>query len=160
MQLFPSLELAGQSLRNRTLTPQEIRPPALDITFEPFRGGLGGASGCGSVVVMVPAALAAVGLVERSTRRLTIFYLFVGLAYAALAFENPVSAVYSHLPFGKSFRMPQRFLWLTASAISVLIALGVQAATLAEPRRWSRTAAIVTASACGIAVMTFLPSIP
>jgi hypothetical protein len=160
VQLFPSLELAGESLRNRALTPQEIRPPALSISFEQFRRGFGGTNGWGSVVVMVPAALAAVGLVTRSTRRLTVFYLVVGLAYAALAFENPVSAFYSHLPLGKSFRMPQRFLWLSGFAVSVLAALGVQAAAQAEPRRWSRAAAIVFASACGIAALAFLSSSP
>jgi Bacterial membrane protein YfhO len=157
VQLFPSLELASESLRNRPLTPAEIRPAALSVTWEKFRHSLGRGTGYGSIATIVPFTLALVGLTVRSTRRQAIFYLIIAFCYAALAFENPLSAVYQQLPLGKTFRMPQRFLWLSAFAVAALTALGAQAATALAPRRRTRILVVLIASLSGVALMGLVP---
>jgi hypothetical protein len=127
VQLIPSAEITGLSLRgDRPLTLQERNPGV--VSWVGFRQSVGVRSaGWGSLFAVVPAALAAATAARRRKNRLPLFFLTVGLLSGMLAFVTPVYELYSYLPLGSMFRFQQRFLWITAFAISLLVAFGAEA---------------------------------
>jgi len=127
VQLFPMIEFAQLSVRSRSLTAEEMMPGAIQPTWEAFRAALGShVTGEGTTFVLVPAALALLGLAGGSKRRLAAFYLLVTCLSLALVFNNPISELYRTLPGGAMFRFPSRFLLVTGFAFSLLSAFGVQ----------------------------------
>jgi hypothetical protein len=136
VQLLPSLEFVSESLRSRPLTPKEIWPPGgLSIGWTEFRALAATRIGYGGIFSPLPLALAGFGLLSIRTRGLALFYLAVAGLYFALAFDNPLFDLYRRLPLGSQFRMPNRFLWVTAFASAILAALGAAALTRGDLAR-------------------------
>ena len=139
VQLVPGAEVAAHSLRSRVLEVNELRPPGVTTTWASLREMVGRQVGYGAAVGVGTAALAALALARRGRRRIAACYALAGALGAALAFDNPVFEIYRHLPFGSAFREPNRFLWVTAFAASVLAAIGADALL-----RGSRRAVVVS----------------
>lgn len=130
VQMLPALEVAGESVRQGSLSSAELR--AGSISWDEFRTqtGLRSRGGpYGNSVAMVAVAFAALGLMQRRTRRLAVFAALVTLLYVALAFNETAFELYARLPFGAHFRNPSRFLWCAAFSSSLLVAFGVSAVT-------------------------------
>jgi len=140
VQLWPSLEVARDSIRSLPLAPHEI---GAGLTWEKFRLGLAGWSRDPEVIVSVAlAAVAGLGLLRAATRRWAAFYLGIGSLYFLLALgdETPVFGLYQRLPLGGAFRAPERFLWVFSFALAMLAGLGVDAATRRARARRALTA--------------------
>ena len=161
VQLVPSTELVAESVRDRALTADEIQPhPSERQRFESFRKKLEvRMPGLGGLFPVVAVVLAGFAFAAPAGRRLAAFYLACGGLYFALAFFPPLFELYQHLPFGRTFRRPARFVWMTGMSLSVLVAFGVQAfsgaAALAKHDRLVGAGAIL----CGLAALHFLSPI-
>ncbi len=124
--LFPMLEFAQVSLRNTSLTAVEMDPDGL--TWEAFRTEqVGPRVWWGTTLSLLQLSLGGLGIAATKSRRLPLFYLLASVIFVALAFENPLSAVYQALPISGTFRYPTRFLWMAGFTLSVLAAFGVEA---------------------------------
>jgi hypothetical protein len=153
VQLFPSVEFAAQSLRARALTPREIRPPAFTIDWKGFLQALEWRTQYGAVFVAAPMALAGLGFTAAATRRATAFYVLLAALTLGLAFETPLAEIYRQLPLGRTFRLPQRFLWVTNFAFAALAALGAEAVIGRRTQGWASAATVVVAAALGVLLM-------
>ena len=153
VQLVPGAELAAHSLRSRALTLAELRPPGVTTSWESLRDMVGRQIGYGATVGAGTAALAALALARRGRRRVAACYALAAVLGTALAFDNPGFEVYRRLPFGSAFREPNRFLWVTAFAASVLAAIGADA-LLRGGRRIGAVAALrpLLAALAGLAM--------
>lgn len=160
VQLLPALEFAGQSLRGRSLTAGEIQPAAESVGWAKFRLLAAMRLGYGGIFPALSLGLAGYALVSRATRRHALFYLLVAALYFALAFDNPLSALYRDLPFGSFFRMPVRFLWVAAFAAAVLTALGAAALARQDPLRQRRGWSLGLPLAAGIALYLLSRTLP
>lgn len=148
VQLLPSIEHAAQSVRAASLADSDI---GFSFTWDTLRTSLGGPriSGHPGVVTMVTLALAAVALGRSRPSSLAIFYVALALVYALLSLgpNGLLYPVYAKLPFGSTFRMPVRFLWVVNFAAAVLCACGVDALL-------ARTAGAARPARLGIAVLS------
>lgn len=144
--LVPAFEYAAQSVRSGALSLDELRPVALRTTWEGFRASLRFYPHAANPFAVMPMALIAVSLLHPARRRDVVFFLLTGALYLALAFDNPLFDLYRQLPFGSKFRMPDRFVWMTAFAGTVLVAAGADAATRTARRGWL---ALLVLAACG-----------
>jgi hypothetical protein len=149
-QLLPMVEFAEQSVRSRSLTDAEINPEPGWHSWHGFRQDVAARleSGHGTVFAVVPMAWAALSLLSGARRRLALFYILAGGIFFALAFDTPVWRLYLQLPFGRSFREPHRFIWMTGFALSVAVAFGAD--VLSRPlaadgakSRWPSLAALL-----------------
>jgi hypothetical protein len=126
-QLLPAAEFAARSVRGRKLQLSEMRfgHPLFDWTE--FRKAVAGRSynfWPGSIVF---AALAPLAMATRATRRQAVFYALVLAVAVALAIDGPVLRVYLYTPFGRTFRFPERRLWIAGFGAAMLTALGAEA---------------------------------
>ncbi len=150
VQLWPSLEVARDSVRTLPLRPVEIGAGVDLATFQTTRGGRFFYPG----MILTPAlaSVALLGLLHAATRRLAIFYVLVCILYVALAVGDatPLLALYQRLPMGSAFRGPDRFVWVTSFALAMLAGLGVEAVTRGDQRhRGLALVASVAAVAAG-----------
>jgi hypothetical protein len=135
VQLVPSLEVAAQSIRSRPLTLEEIRPAHVTLTWAQFREWVGRRYAYGALFTVSAVMLASLGLLHGARRRV-VFYLLAAVAYFLVAFDTPLFHLYLHLPLGRTFREPHRFLWVTAVVGCVVVAAGADAIVRgARPRR-------------------------
>lgn len=125
VQYFPAIEFTRESLRAGALSQAEIFPVRQTLTWPGFLGGLGNRSGFGAALTLVPMMLAGAALAAPAPRRAAWSYAALLALSLALAFDSPLFALFRHLPMGGSFRMPHRFLALSACLLCVLAALGV-----------------------------------
>jgi hypothetical protein len=141
VQLVPTAELAGQSLRAWT--------EAADIAQYGHYGSYY-LSYTMSVrrppvpLMVAPLFLGVLALLTAGTRRLALFYLGVGGVYAVLGLGNmtPLFDLYAKLPPGAAtIRMPVRLFWISGLCLAVLTALGLEAVARMNDRsrrRWLR----------------------
>jgi hypothetical protein len=143
VQLLPSLEFIRESVRSEPLTLREIEPGG-EFTWNELRKHLFPLFDA-NLVTLVPPTLAGAALFFRR-RGIAAFYLIVLLLYGLMMIDNRVLSVYMALPFGRTFRFPSRFVWVSSFALSVLVGLGADAVSGAEREstrtRWSLLAAL------------------
>lgn len=157
LQYFPAIEFTRESLRAGQLSRAEIFPAKQTITWNGFLGALGNRTGFGAALMLVPFLLAGAAVAAPARRAVAWSYAALLALSLALAFDTPIFALFRLLPIGGSFRMPHRFLALTACILCVLAALGVDSvarAGAAAPRR--RLAALLgaVAAAAGFAALS------
>jgi hypothetical protein len=133
VQLLPGAQVAAHSLRSRSLGPDELRPKGVTTSWESLRESVGPQVGYGATVALGTTALAGLALLHRRRRRLAACYALAAALGVGLAFDTPLFDLYRRLPLGSAFREPNRFLWVTAFAASVLAAIGADA-LLRAPR--------------------------
>jgi hypothetical protein len=127
VQLFPSIEVALQSLRGFQLSPDLLGPPfSWGHLVETLRANF---IYPGYAIVLL-LAFASVVRAGPSTRRESVaFYWAIALLYFVLSL-GPGSLpydLYERLPFGRAFRDPRRLVWVTNVALAVLAGWGAQA---------------------------------
>ena len=131
-QYVPAVEFVRESVRSGQLSIAELRPPAQNVDWKKFRYALGLRTALGNTLMLIPVGLAAVALTLPRHRRLAWSYaVMIALAFS-LAFDTPVFDLFRRLPFGSSFRLPHRFLWLAGFATAVLAGLGADAVARAD----------------------------
>jgi hypothetical protein len=126
-QLLPAVEFARRSVRDHPLQLVEIRGGSPFFGWEAFRKALASRAynlWPGSIVF---AALAPLAIATRATRRQAVFYALVVVLSVALAIDGPVLRAYLHTPFGRTFRFPDRRLWIAGFGAAMLTALGADA---------------------------------
>jgi hypothetical protein len=148
-QLISGSEFAARSLRNDRLELTEMRGgnPLFDWTA--FRTALAQRAyqfWPGSITF---AALAPLALVARATRRQAGLYALVVAASVALAIDGPVLRASFHLPLGRTFRFPDRRLWMAAFGAAMLTALGAQALARG-PAGWRPARALLVLAGAAI----------
>ena len=126
-QYVPAFEFVRESVRSGQLSLAELRPPAQAIDWRKYRNAVGLRTALGNVLMLIPVGLAGVALVAPRHRRLAWSYAAMVLLAFSLAFDTPVFDLFRRLPFGSSFRLPHRFLWLAGFATAVLAGLGADA---------------------------------
>lgn len=143
-QFYNSLEVIRESIRGAALRPDEIAPRGLETLADMARAirrheAL-------APFVVVPGFLAAVALVDRTRRRVALFYFLAGLLFLTLAFgdDTPLGRLYSALPMTRLFREPLRFRFVTSFCVALLTGLAID--VLAQGR-W----AAVGVAAAGLA---------
>ncbi len=130
VQWLPLLELSG--LTGRDAAGLSLKDAEPFITYYTPRVVLRGAllGGRGMSIGLLPAALGIVALLTDRKRPLVIFFAITALITLLLAFGTytPLYAIYYHyIPTGKLFRVPLRWIWLTAFSVAVLSAMGTDA---------------------------------
>jgi hypothetical protein len=137
IQLLPMLEFARESIRNRNLAPGEMNFWGQAATWAAFRAEIGTRAVDVSFATfsMIGCALAVPGLLHDRLRRVAVFYVLATALLMAFAFRNPIADVHQMLPFGRTFREPRRWLWMVGFSMSVLVAIGTDAAMKATDRR-------------------------
>jgi hypothetical protein len=143
VQMIPAFETAGESVRQSGLELSDIR--VLTQTWQVFRDQVGiHRSLYGDIVLLVPMALAILGLVRPQTRRLAILSALVTIVYLSLSFSETAFGLYTKLPLGSLFREPNRFFWPAAFSFSLLVAFGAAAVVegAEAPRRLRSTAPV------------------
>jgi len=137
LQWFPLMELSGFTGRDHTgLSLKDVEPlrsfmnpwfinKAVFLGEKLFNKG-------SLYIGVLPAilGLAAVFKRKKKSSTITMFFVFVAIVtfLLALGTYTPIYKIYYHyIPTGKIFRMPMRWLWLTAFATAVLSAMGSEA---------------------------------
>lgn len=151
VQLVPSIELASESLRGKTLGAGEIGQGLSTLSAVHLLAGAAGrqSTGMPPLLSLVVLGVAGAGLVAAAHRALAVFWTLATLLYVALALGpgTPLFDLYSALPLGSVFRGPNRFLWVAGFAVSVLTAIGIEAIVAhrrsATERRWSGAALVL-----------------
>jgi hypothetical protein len=156
VQLVPSFEVAAESIRSRPLTLEEIRPAHVTLTWTQFREWVGRRYAYGALFTVSAAMLASLAVLRAPRRRIVVFYLLAAVTYFALAFDTPLFHLYLHLPLGRTFREPHRFLWVTAVVGCVVVAAGADAVVRGErPRRFRAFVLVAPAlAALGFALLS------
>ncbi|MBW2401356.1 MAG: hypothetical protein JRG80_19230, partial [Deltaproteobacteria bacterium] len=128
VQLFPSLELVGQSLRSGALSASEINPhgSAWDVFVDLLNRRIWGAA---HSFTIIGVTLVGVALAASTARRIAFFFFCAAALYFLLSFNSTAFELYQQLPFGRTFRDSGRFIWMTSFCISLLIAVGAEAIT-------------------------------
>jgi hypothetical protein len=130
ISLLPSLEFARGSVRGRELAANEVN--IMPATWQAFRLSVSlrsaGDSLYGTIFSIFPTALVGFAIFGSRRTRIVAFYGGAAVLYLLLSFENPVATFYQHLPLGRVFREPIRFLWMAGFALNILVALGADAA--------------------------------
>lgn len=138
IQLLPSFDVMRDSLRSLPLDQTEL---GLSFTWASLRKALRSPAVHmypGNALVPVVAMLSVVAFCRRRPGSLALFFLGVGVVYAFLSLgpNGSLFPWYAALPMGSAFRMPIRFLWVSAFALAVLTAYGADA-LLRQPTRTS-----------------------
>jgi hypothetical protein len=154
VHFVPALEVAGQSIRGRPLTLEEIRPAHMTLTWVQFREWVGRRYSYGALFPASAVMLASLAFVRGPRRRIVVFYLLAAVVYFILAFDTPLFHLYTQLPIGRTFREPHRFLWVTAVVGCVVVAAGADAvmrgATAPRVRALALGAAVLAAIAFAV----------
>jgi len=126
-QWLPLLELSRLTGRDSAgLSLRDVEP--FKAFFTPWivsKGLLFGARGL--TIGFIPVVLSLIALFNRKTRTYAVFFTFTAILTLLMAFgtHTPLYGIYYHyIPTGKMFRVPMRWLWLTAFSIAVLTAMG------------------------------------
>jgi len=140
VQLLPSIDVTGDSLRSLPLGTDEL---GYSFTWQSIRKALefpGVYFYPGNVLVAAVVMLSAVAFSRRSPHGLAIFYLGVTVLYAFLSLgpNGALFRFYATLPTGSTFRMPQRFLWVDGFTLAMLAALGADALLRPAAGHWGR----------------------
>ncbi len=144
VQWLPLMELSGFSGRSTAgLSLQDVEP--FRDLYTPWNIGYGLLfSGSGIYVGIIPLLLSLAAPFNRRVRAFAVFFACTAILSLLLAFgtHTPLYSIYYHYtPTGKMFRVPTRWLWLTAFSISILTAMGAERIfTGFEKKRWLRTA--------------------
>src|SRR5262249_40751275 len=126
-QLVPGSEFAARSLRGSGLTLAEMRPGRPLFGWGDFRKALADRAYQFWPGSMAFAALAPLALAARATRRQAGFHALVVAVSLALAIDGPALRASLYLPLGRTFRFPDRRLWIAAFGAAMLTALGARA---------------------------------
>ncbi len=128
VQLAPAVEAARLSLRDRSLSPEELSPSG-PLTWTAFRVLFGNRFDVSNPLIVVPAMLAAASLAAARTRRRALPYAVIGLFFFVLALgtSTPLFDLYARLPLSTLFRYPSRCMWVVDFCLAVLTGLGVDA---------------------------------
>jgi len=101
----------------------------------------------GLTIGFIPIILSLTALFNRKTRPYAVFFTFTAILTLLLAFgtDTPLYGIYYHyIPTGKMFRVPMRWLWLTAFSIAILTAIGSERIfNSLEGKRGLRSVAII-----------------
>lgn len=122
IQLLPAAELVGQSSR---ITGSVWMKP-MDLAAIAARTARRGPP---FPFMAAPLLLAGLALATPMLRRVTAFYVVVGLLFALLALgaETPLFALYTQLPFlGATVRNHVRLFWITGFCMAMLTALSLE----------------------------------
>ena len=154
VQFLPSLELARESVRSLPLQRAEI---GIGIGLAEVRASVGQGWFLQGATTLTALAVAALGVTNRATRRLALFYLVVAAASVLLSLGDatPVWPLYRRLPGGGAFRGPERFLWVTSFALAAACGLGVEA--ILRRGGWRSHVGAALALAAGVALFAALP---
>ncbi len=156
-QLLPGIQSAALSVRNHSLSADDMRSAA-SLDLNGIRDALLWRSDGFNPILLIPFALAGASWLRASTRRLAIFYTVAGALYFTLAFgpATPLFSWYLALPFGALFREPIRFTWVTSFCMAVLSGIGADA-VLSNSARWRALGAL---TCTGAAVACFYALAP
>ncbi len=144
-QYLPATEVVAESVRGGSLLPEEIASGRM--TWEGL--SLGVRYNTAQVPFsLVPGFVVAAALADRDRRRVALFYTLAAALFLVLAFGDgtPVGRLYAHLPFGRAFRMPVRFAYVTGFCLSVLTGIAID--VLLRGRWGGVAAAAATLAAC------------
>jgi hypothetical protein len=147
LQWLPLLELSALTGRNSAgLSLKEVEP--FRAFFTPWTVTMGVLfGGRGLSIGILPALLGLLALCTRKKRPFVIFFTVTALLTLVLSFgtHTPLYGIYYHyIPTGKMFRVPMRWLWLTAFSLAVLSAMGMETLFHAlQGRRGLRTASLL-----------------
>lgn len=160
VQILPSAEFLGVSVRSGPLSALEAN--VLELSWEDFRRKVAfGRPGEATTFLVIPSAVAAIGLVLSRRRSVAIAYGLASVLFASFAFDNAISALLRDLPMGSMFRSPQRFLWASGVALAVVVGFGVDAiGSLSRPRWRSLAAALAALTAGAVACLSLSASSP
>jgi hypothetical protein len=152
VQFFPGVEMARLSVRGGDLSAAELAGNA--ITWPVFRRTLTQRGSLFNPILFTPWLLASASFLRAATRRRALFYLAAGALYLCLGMgsETPLYDLYQELPFGRLFRDPYRFFWVTGFCLAVLAGLGADALLsqpLTRPRLRRLSATLLPAVALG-----------
>ncbi|HWP65908.1 MAG TPA: YfhO family protein [Candidatus Limnocylindria bacterium] len=155
VQLLPALAVSRESVRRLTLSDAEITMANV-FGFDDFRWHLARGEAYGQPLSAVACVLAATAFAGPRRRAATSFYLLAAVLFLVLAFgpDTPLFQAYLALPWGRIFREPARFVWVTGVCLGVLAALGAEvvAAGGAGRERW-RSAALAAAALAGLELL-------
>lgn len=162
VQLLPAMELSGQGIRAGglsydaasafSLAPWELLRALLPSYHEPPLSEFIVAPGC------VAAALALAALLQRPWSRHTAYFLLLAITSIVLAVGNYApwyEWVYTYLPGVGLFRVPARWLFLTAFGAAGLAGIGLDHLLSEAPRpslRLVAVAVLVALAVVGVAV--------
>jgi hypothetical protein len=158
VQFFPAIEMARLSVRNAPLSLSDLA--GLTGRFPDWAGmreAVGRRQEINNPFLLLPFVVASWSLVASATRRQALFYLTAGLIFFALGFgtNGPLYDWYLRLPFGRTFREPARFLWVTGFCLAMLTALGLEAIRRRDSRGWAWRRGLAFAIATILAVAGF-----
>jgi hypothetical protein len=158
IQLLPSAELAGESIRSRPLSTAEIDPRfAARSAFPAFRSHLGDRMGMPAFLLpMVGVALAGMAFAAARTRKLASFHVVVAGLCAVMAFVPWLFEVYAKLPVVGAFRGQLRFLWMTSFGLSIVFACGVDALARSAMAERTQVRWMAGGALAGLAVFALL----
>jgi len=130
VQVLPGIEVARDSVRGAGLTEADILSSGA-FRWEHFVSSLEKRLAVGNPVIVVPAGVAAAGLIVSRAQGPALFYAAAGALYFVLAFgpATPLFTLYQQLPFGDLFRLPGRFLWVSSFCLAVVAGCGVETLT-------------------------------
>jgi len=127
LQWLPLMELSGLTGRDAVgLSLKDAEP--FSAFFTPWvlcKGLLFG--GRGLSLGFIPVLLSLAAIFQKRLRPTAILFICTALISLLLAFgpHAPLYSIYYHyIPTGKMFRVPMRWLWLTAFSVAVLSAMG------------------------------------
>jgi len=147
IQWLPLLELSGHTGRDASGLSLKDAEPFISVFTPAFviKSLLFG--GRGMTIGLIPVLLGLFAVFNRRSRGRTLFFAFMALLTLLMAFgtHTPLYGIYYHyIPTGKMFRVPVRWLWLTAFSVAVLAAYGAGAIFRElEARRGLRAAALI-----------------
>jgi hypothetical protein len=130
IQAFPTLALAARSARSVTGLPASMLEPFgpmppqffLASLVNPVRGPIRR-----EYLGWIPLACALIGMLE-SRRHAAVAY-FTALTLTSLMLilgsQTPAYSVYTHLPLGNVFRLPDRFVFLFSIGVALLAGFGL-----------------------------------
>ncbi len=130
IQAFPTLELAGRSGRTvaglpaAMLEPFGPMPPQFFLAnlVNPVRGPIRR-----EYLGWIPLACALIGFTDSRRRALVAYFTVLTLTSLTLIFglQTPAYAIYSQLPLGNVFRLPDRFVFLFSVGVALLAGFGL-----------------------------------
>jgi len=145
VHLLPELELMRTSVRSSNLSLGEIETGAGGaalVTWDRVQSQFTFRRELFNPFIIVPAMLASTAFFTMSVGRQVVFYGVLALISADLARGSTgyLFQMYAKLPFAGLFRAPDRYLWVLAFCVAMLVAIGVDAIVTPETRsgHWPR----------------------